>query len=158
MEMKTFEISEEVGGAVQGYYCLIQYSPDPARLESINQGVLLFCPEPRFLKCRTSSSTRRLEKAFGRGSFDPQQVRFAVQSLVDRLEVESARFETVDDLRKFIDTRAGQIVLSQPRPASITSPDGYLEALFGELVGGGAARENSDTNLKRQLRTRTEIT
>ncbi len=29
----------------RGYYCLIQYSPDPSRLEAANVGVVLFCPK-----------------------------------------------------------------------------------------------------------------
>jgi len=36
----------------KGYYSIIQYCPDPSRLEAVNIGVALFCPELRFLRAR----------------------------------------------------------------------------------------------------------
>ena len=36
----------------KGCYSLIQYCPDLGRLEAANVGVLLFCPEPHFLKAQ----------------------------------------------------------------------------------------------------------
>ncbi len=51
----------------KGYYSLIQFCPDASRLESINIGVILFCPEMGFLDDKTSSNTRRAEKLVGRG-------------------------------------------------------------------------------------------
>lgn len=136
--MATTNITESPVQKYRGYYCLIQYCPDPARLEAVNLGVLLFCPELGFLKCRVTKSTRRVARAFGEKSFDPDTVRFAAQSLADRLQVESGRFKSIDDLRKLIDSRAGQIILSPARTATIESAESYLQSLFLELVGSPA--------------------
>ncbi len=151
MTISKSDISLQAGDSYRCYYSLIQYRPDPARMEAINQGVLLFCPERGFLRCRTTTSTRRLESTFGRGTFDPDQVRFALQSIEDRLQVDSSQFKTVDDLRKFVDSRAGQIILTQPRPASVDSPEDYLEKIYHELIGKYPVRSDGDANFGRQV-------
>ena len=38
--------------SAKGYYCLIQYCPDLARLEAANIGVILFCPERGFIRAK----------------------------------------------------------------------------------------------------------
>ena len=120
--------------ASPGYYCLVQFRPDPAAMEAINQGVLLFCPEQEFIECRCSKSTRRLERAFGRKSFVPDQVRRAAQVIADRISREKANFKTIEDLRAFVDSRTGNVVLSDPRPIKVTLPDEDINSLFRELV------------------------
>jgi hypothetical protein len=132
--MTTTDTTNSPPQRYRGYYCLIQYCPDPARLETVNLGALLFCPELGFLKCQVTKSTRRLARAFGERTFDPDAVRFAAQSLADRLQVDSERFKTIDDLRKLVDSRAGQIILSPPRTAAIERAESYLQSLFLELV------------------------
>lgn len=36
--------------STKGYYSIVQYCPDPSRLEAVNIGLALFCPEISFLK------------------------------------------------------------------------------------------------------------
>jgi hypothetical protein len=42
--------------SMKAYYSIVQYWPDPSRLEAVNIGVALFCPDQAFLKVRFGSS------------------------------------------------------------------------------------------------------
>lgn len=126
--------------ASRGWYSLIQFCPDPSRAEAVNVGVILFCPERRFISARTTTENGRARKLFGADTFDPFQLNAAKKAIEERLEVERDRFRTLDDLQKFIDTRANEIVISPPRPTRVESPEQDLASLFDELVGGRAQR------------------
>jgi Protein of unknown function (DUF3037) len=43
----------------KGYYCIVQYTPDRARGEAANVGVLLFSPEHHFIDVELSSTEDR---------------------------------------------------------------------------------------------------
>lgn len=121
----------------KGYYSLIQFCPDPSRAETVNIGVLLFCPEKDFIRAQTSLGNRRIERFFKRGSFNPDQVNAAKKAIEARLELEPEQFKTLDDLQRFIDTRANQIVITQPRSMRVEDPEQDLQDLHEELVGDG---------------------
>lgn len=127
--------------ATKGYYCLIQFCPDPSRAEAVNIGVLLFCPERRFIDAKTSSDNKRIERFFLRGSFNPFEVNEAKRALKDRLEVERDRFRELADLNEFISTRANNIILTAPRVVRVENPESDLAQLFDELVGKVTPRE-----------------
>jgi hypothetical protein len=115
----------------RGYYSLIQFCPDPARLEAANVGVVLFCPDLGFIKAKTARGNDRLRRFFRAESFDRRRVDAAKRAIVDRLNVEAERFKTPDDLRGFIDTRANDIVLTAPRPMRVSEePEAELARLF----------------------------
>src|SRR5262249_41757548 len=120
----------------KAYYCIVQYTPDPARGEAANVGVLLFAPEHGFLDAKLSSSNDRVRRFFGPDvELDLGRVRAMKQSLRRRLRAEAGRFRTADDLRHFVQTRANQIILTPPRPMTVVDPGKDLEVLFQELVG-----------------------
>ena len=75
--------------ASKGYYSLIQYCPDRSRLEGANIGVVLFCPERRFLQARLSNGNDRLRRFFGAGSFDPSALAAAKRAIAARLQTVS---------------------------------------------------------------------
>ena len=52
---------------MRGYYCLIQFCPDPSRAEAVNLGTLLFCPDVKFIGARTSAGNHSAAKLVGRG-------------------------------------------------------------------------------------------
>ncbi len=126
---------------IQGYYSLIQYCPDLSRLEAANVGVLLFCPEPHFLRARTTDSVQRIRRFFGSDDRDWNQIREAKTAVEERLEVEGEHFRTLQDLEKFIATRGNEIQLTPPRPVKVFHPEQDLELLFQQLVGGRARRK-----------------
>jgi hypothetical protein len=123
---------------LRGYYSVIQYCPDLSRLEAANVGVLLFCPEAKFIAARTSAGNDRVRRFFGSESFDPFYLNSAKRSIENRLRVDRDRFQTIEDLQWFVDSRANEIQLTQPRTMRVEDPEADLDALFRELVGGRA--------------------
>jgi len=124
----------------RGYYSLIQFCPDPSRLETVNVGVVLFCPEEGFLDAITSSDNRRAEKLVGRGNLEKAALNAAKFSLERRLEVDRDSFQSLEDLRKFIDSRGNWLTLTDSRPIKVFDAKAELENLFNELVGGVSLR------------------
>ena len=120
----------------RGYYSLIQFCPDVSRLEVVNVGVILFCPEAEFLDARTSANNRRAETLVGRGNLERAALNAAKQSIERRLEVDRESFKNIEDLRKFIDTRGNWLKLTDSRPVKVFDPPVDLEKLYEELVGG----------------------
>lgn len=115
----------------KGYYAAIQVSPDPSRLEAVNVGALLFCPERQFLDVRFAATFGRAKKLFRQ--LDETLLEMQKEALVDRLH--PAEFQTKDDLQDFIARRSGALRFSVVRPLQVTRPDAELDALFERLVG-----------------------
>ncbi len=120
----------------QGYYSLIQFCPDRSRLEAANIGVLLFCPERRFVKARVAEHNSRIRRFFGTiPDMDWAQVNGAKEAIVERLDAHGASFQGFEDLRGFVRTRANQVILSEPRSMRVTEPEKDLQQLYEDLVG-----------------------
>src|ERR1700743_2405554 len=99
----------------KSYYSLIQFCPDPSRLEGINLGVLVYSPDHRRLAFRLTESNQRIRKFFGQQDWNfIDRMR---ESLRSRLQ--SEKFETVADLESFIAKRANVIQLTPVRPLKI---------------------------------------
>jgi hypothetical protein len=137
----------------KGYYCLIQYCPDLSRLEAANIGVLLFCPEPHFLKARTARGHRWLQRFFGSEGHDWSRIESFKIAIEERLEVENGTIRTLKDLEKFISLRANRIQITPPRPMQVHDPEKDLDQLFQELIGG-EHRKQKATSLRRYLADR----
>lgn len=136
----------------KGYYCIVQYCPDASRLEAANVGVLLFCPERRFIEGIVASGNDRIRRFFGSEDNDWDQINAVKASIVDRLEVEQDRFRTLEDLQRFIDSRANEMQITPPRPMKVTNPDEDLRGLFDELVGGRTRRARKATIERHDVR------
>jgi hypothetical protein len=119
----------------KGYYCIVQYTPDRARGEAANVGVLLFAPEHHFLDVELSPSDERVQRFFGgERDLDLGRIREMKASLQKRLRVEADRFGTLADLEHFVATRANEIILTPPRPVAVADPRADLASLFRDLV------------------------
>ena len=139
--------------AVKGYYSLIQYCPDLSRLEAVNVGVLLFCPEPHFLEARTTNSIKRIRRFFGSEDGDWQQIKAEVSAVEDRLKAAGNQIRTTQELDHFIATRGNAVQLTPPRPMKVVHPVQDLEALFQRLVGGKAGpRRQEGQPIAQQLK------
>ena len=92
----------------KGFYSLIQYCPDPARLEAANVGVLLFCPERKYLSVRMSNDNRRVQQFFGCKEHDWKQIRLFKKGMEERIARESLKIRTSDQLQSFIETLNAQ--------------------------------------------------
>ncbi len=120
----------------RGYYSLIQFCPNPSRLEAVNVGVVLLCPDADFIAARTSAGNRRAEKLVGRGELDKPALNSAKQAIEHRLEVDRASFKSQEDLQAFVNARGNNLKLTAPRPVNVFDPPRDLDNLFSELVGG----------------------
>lgn len=123
---------------VKGYYSLIQYCPDLARLEAANIGVILFSPEHKFIRAKTAQGNDRIRRFFGSEDNDWTQINAIKNSIETRLEVVGKDFRNLHDLTNFISTRANEVQITSPRPMKVLDPKKDLDELFEELVGGRA--------------------
>jgi hypothetical protein len=131
----------------KGWFSIVQFCPDPNRLEAANIGVLLFCPELNYLDVRIASDNRRIIKFFGSKDFDLALVNSFKKGLAERLRTEQESIVDHEQLVDFIDKRANQIRISPPRSIRVTEPEKQLDELFSALVGEGARRESDLKNL-----------
>jgi hypothetical protein len=129
--------------AKRGYYSLVQFCPDPSRAEAVNVGVLLFCPEEQFIGVRTAAGNRRAARLVGQTGIDSASLNAAKTAIERRLEVDREGFQTLEDLQRFVDTRANVLKLTDPRPVKVFAPDEDLRKLFEQLVGGSARRKQA---------------
>ena len=114
----------------KGYYSLIQFCPDPSRLEGINIGVLVYSPETARLVFRLTQGNQRIRKVFGQQDWNfLDRVRESVQS-----RLRSEKFETVSDLESYIAKRANVVQLTPVRPLKIGDIDQEISALYRRLV------------------------
>jgi len=125
----------------RGYYSLIQFCPDASRMESVNVGVLLFCPALDFLGARTSNNNSRAEKLVGRGRLEKAALNAAKEAIERRLEVDRESFRNIEDIERFVNTRGNWLKLTQARPVKVFNPESDLTALYEELVGGESVRQ-----------------
>lgn len=132
----------------KGWFSIVQFCPDPNRLESANIGVLLFCPALDFLNVRMASDNRRIGKFFGSRDFDLAIVNSFKKGLEERLRKEHDQIVDHQQLLDFVDRRANQIRISPPRSIRVTQPPQQLDDLFAELVGESRRR---DTRVKDRL-------
>ena len=117
----------------KGYYTLVQFCPDHSRRESANIGVILCVPDAQFVRARMTTSHDRIRR-FWRGAVDLGWLKIAKESVERRLDVAGASLAHIEDLSRFIATRANQMVLTEPRPVKVINPEDDLDRLFEELV------------------------
>ena len=140
-----------------GYYSLIQYCPDRGRLEAANIGVLLFCPEQKYLRVRMAPNNERIRHFFGEEAGDLKQVNAMKKMLEHRVQVESKEINDLPGLRRFAALLANEIVVSDPRPTLVEEPEAELAQLFDELVARTQRREPpTEATLEHRLRSRLD--
>jgi hypothetical protein len=123
--------------ATKGYYSILQYIPDPERAEGVNIGLMLFCPEKNFLKIQISERNGRVRRLFGRrrsSSANLSRLDAFKTAFEERIELEAGRIHTLEDFRAFVNTRANQLRLTDPRPVRVDDPEAELLNLFALLV------------------------
>ena len=119
-----------------GYYSLIQFCPDPSRLEAANVGILLFVPSLGFLKAITTRDNRRVQQFFGRQGSDWVRLNSFKKGLEERIQVERTSIQSIEDLTNLISKFANKLRLTNPRPLIVSDPDKNIQELYAELVAG----------------------
>jgi hypothetical protein len=118
----------------RGYYSLVQFCPDASRLETVNVGVVLYCPGIAFLDVQLTTSDERVAQMFGSDAFRPASLEAAKRALASRLRSEKYRPRSLEDFQHFIDTRGNDLILTQHRPVKVVQPAAELADLFRRLV------------------------
>ncbi len=138
-----------------GYYFLIQYCPDLARLEAANVGVVLFCAEPFYLKAKTAKGNDRIRRFFRPTNPDWARINMIKHSIEHRLTLDRDQFRDLESLKRFAATRANAMQLTAPRAIAVEDPDVELERLFDQLVGDRVRKRAAQVHylLDRSLRT-----
>jgi Protein of unknown function (DUF3037) len=116
----------------KGYYSIIQYCPDPSRLESVNVGVALFSPELRFLRAKFGRSRTRISQLFGRQDWEFVELQKA--AIEARLAQEQEAFKTLEEFQGYIARRANALVMTDPRMVKVEEPERELDQLLRRLV------------------------
>ena len=119
---------------IQGYYSLIQYCPDWTRLEVCNIGVMLFCPECRFLDVMMTRKNKRIQTIFGK-EHSLDHIRTFKDSFAERIRTERSRILELEALKNFIATRANSFLITEPRSIAVSDPEQELSGLFEEVFG-----------------------
>ena len=120
----------------KGYYSILQFVPDLERAEGANIGVVLFCPDKRFLDVKVSHNNDRVRHFFGGPNFDLQRIDLMKSGFAERVRNSANSIVSGDDFKLFIDTRANSLRLTDPRPIKVFEPAEELNKLFELLVGG----------------------
>jgi len=117
----------------QGYYAIVQFSPEPQRLEFVNVGVVLLSSETGSVHMRMSRSPRRVERLFGR---QPKSYFEAIgKSFEARIHTEAGKGWNLEAFQKFAASRANEIRLSKIQVVYIRDPKNSIDELYRELVG-----------------------
>jgi hypothetical protein len=125
----------------RGYYSLIQFCPSPSRLETVNVGLVLLCPEANFIGVRTANDNRAAQRLVGHGRLDKPALNSAKRAIEQRFQADRDSFKSPEDLQAFANTRGNILKLTSPRPVKVFDPSAELDGLFAELVGGRSMRQ-----------------
>jgi hypothetical protein len=114
-----------------GYYSLIQFFPDPSRLEGVNIGVAVYSATQKKLHVRISQSNHRIRRFFG--NQDWTFINRAKKAIANQLR--NQQFASITDLEGYISKRANSIQLTPPRSMRVCDIEADLARLFDQLVG-----------------------
>jgi hypothetical protein len=115
----------------RGYYSLIQFCPDPSRLEGVNIGVLLYSSSEQRLQVEVTRNNHRITKFFGAQNLDfVNRAKMSIQN-----QLRNQGFVNVSELEEYISRRANVIQLTPLRPMQIGDIRADAKVLFERLVG-----------------------
>lgn len=121
-------------------------------------GVLLFCPERKYLRARFSSNNERIRHFFGEEAGDLKQIKAMKRMLEHRLTVEADEIRNLAGLQRFASLLANEIIISDPRPTLVEEPDVELAQLFDDLVASTQRQEPPpEATLVHRLRLRLDM-
>lgn len=134
----------------EAHYAIIQFRPDPGRLESVNVGLILLCPSLNRQRVGGIHDLRRVTRFFP--SADTYHLLDRMQVIVTRLELDwgAGKNLTPGYLRNWgegLHTDEGPldaIQMGEVRPCVVTDFDRDFARMFTELVEETMAQTGKD--------------
>ena len=121
----------------QGYYSLIQYCPNWTRLEVCNIGVVLLCPEAKYLDVLMVEGYTRIQSFFGKEHL--HYVKAFKDHFAQGIRNEQENVVSLESLKSFISRRANYFRMTEPRSIAIEKePKLELQNLFEDIFAGTA--------------------
>ena len=118
-----------------GYYSVIQYCPDRALMEVAGIGVLLFCPELKFVGVRTTQTNRRIEKIFGGSIGDDNFLQSYKESLDHHFKKKFPQGVSFEEMQIYLRSFVNDICFTDIRTTLCVTPEQDLDLLFVRLFG-----------------------
>ena len=116
-----------------GYYTLIQYCPEPRRMEHVNIGVILLCPELEFFDGMVVGHNSRIKQFFG-DSHDWEQIDSLKLRIQEKIWSLKPRIKKLVDLKDITCQWPNQIQFSWVQTTPVWNPERNLNQLFLEIV------------------------
>ena len=117
-------------------YAILRLIPNVERGESLNAGVILFCPTQRFLEARVGLDEERL-RAIAPAA-DADQIRGWLDSVVQTARGENPARAGLSQAERFglLTAPSSTVIQASPVHTGLTvSPTSELDRLFRRLVG-----------------------
>lgn len=134
---------------MKGFYSILQYVPDTARVEAVNVGVLLSCEKGNFVDIKTLETNTRVTRFFDGAS---QKVLNLEKSSFEQLVRNSkSKLITLDGLKAFIATRTGCLRLTTPWSVKVDEPVQLLRKLLVDFVGIETKKRKKKVSNARKL-------
>jgi len=133
----------------KGYYSIIQYCPDPSRLEAVNIGVALFSPELRYLHAKFGRRRTRISQLFGKQ--DWEFVKLQQSAIEARLTRDKEAFQTIEEFEGYVSRRANALIMTTPRPMKVANPHQELDNLLRRLVGSKGEAAQRAARISKEL-------
>ena len=120
----------------KGYFSIIQFSPDIARCEAINIGIILFSEELDFFEIKTTENlTRAKSLIFPSSKIKSMEfLKTAKLSFCELVKRQKNELIKLPEFEKFVKTRAHEIRLTSPKSIRISDPEKELQELFSTMV------------------------
>lgn len=119
----------------RAFYSLVQYCPDLSRLEVANVGVVVFCPELKFLASEMTQNHTRINQMFGRGQRDLKRLKIVKAGLQGKLATTCVEQMSLEHLNQLAALHVNTIRMSQFMPCKVSSdPRSDLQIMFNDLV------------------------
>jgi len=121
---------------MKGFFSLIQFSPDIARCEAINIGVIVVSEEVGFLKMRLTEDFKRVQKLLPLSSQinDAKYLESMKDAFCDLIERNREALLKKGEFERFVRTRPHEIRLTEPKSIKLDDPENDLNDLFSTLV------------------------
>lgn len=122
-----------------GFYSLFQYTGNARRLEAVNVGVALMCPEANFLETRLLDEAD-IKDAVKTSPGDTARHTLLASSQAQtadawlKMAKESGEVSTREALVSFSSRLCNEVSMTAPRRFIMDNPEQELEALFQKLV------------------------